>query len=373
MNNMRRCRMRTYSKGFNTKPVVFILVLALVLGLFNAGTLPAIESYAAPTDVINFPDAKLLTALKAAGIDKNSDGVITQGEMAAKTGYLNIDEKGITTLEGIQYATRISYLLFSKNQIKDISPLATMTNLIEITGYSNQISDITPVASLINLTELNFINNQISDLSPVQSVTNLKKLYLEKNQIDDISPLANLKPYTIDLDYNKLDLSPNSPAMQIMNHLIISGCSIKFFPQNTGQTVTTYAGIEKTVFNEYISLEGHLIEGAIVRVYLRYYGEKVFKGTEYEYISPSSGALMKESTIAIGTFPNVDFGGFVGYFMMPASNVTVTAIFEDPLPPTYTAIAQQAIGGTLTVSPSAVALGDWVDIMFQAYTGKRLV
>ncbi|MDR1563560.1 MAG: leucine-rich repeat domain-containing protein [Oscillospiraceae bacterium] len=193
------------------KLISLILALAVVLGMM--GVVPA---FAAPNDVINFPDDNLKAALIAEGVDTNGDGKITQGELAGKTTSLNLSFKNISNIEGLQYAVNLEAFDFYNNQISDISPLANLTSLTYLSLRYNQISDISPLVGLTSLEHLNLCDNQISDISPLANLTNLTWLRLDDNQISDIGIIANLTKLTdLSLDTNKI--SDTNPLANLTN------------------------------------------------------------------------------------------------------------------------------------------------------------
>ncbi len=210
---------------------------------------------------ISIPDANLKNVLLQKGTDKNKDGELTESEMNAIQGKLDLNGKGVTDLTGLEYAKRLSILDISNNNIKDISALSRLGQLVELDISGNPISDIfslteltklkvlaisgnpisdmTPVSSLVNLTNLemnhsnvsnlNFISNLVnlevliaqgSNLTTLDGIENLEKLrslQLRFNKIDDISAISGLKSLTyVDLLSNQIkDLSAFSELLSI--------------------------------------------------------------------------------------------------------------------------------------------------------------
>jgi hypothetical protein len=124
---------------------------------------------------------------------------------------LNVTQKGIVRITGLEYATNLRMLWIRWNYITDLSPLAGLANLQMLDAHGNQnITDLSPLSGLTSLEELVIRDNRISDLSPLAGLTRLKNVHLEWNQISDISPLAGLTDmkYLI-LQSNRIsDLSP---------------------------------------------------------------------------------------------------------------------------------------------------------------------
>ena len=114
---------------------------------------------------------------------------------------LDGNNKGITDLRGLEFATnlRILHLGGNENNITDIRPLANLTNLVGLHIWRVRRHDthrapldIRPLANLINLEVLALVRLRLSDISVLGNLTKLHKLALTDNNIVDFSPLAGL-------------------------------------------------------------------------------------------------------------------------------------------------------------------------------------
>ena len=95
------------------------LTVAAMLGAILPGT-----AFADVGDIVEFADSKLEAALLALpGADADGSGALTEGEMAALTGSLDLSGLGISDITGLQYAVGISGLDLSDNLIRDISAI----------------------------------------------------------------------------------------------------------------------------------------------------------------------------------------------------------------------------------------------------------
>ena len=74
---------------------------------------------------------------------------------------LSAEDKGISSLVGIEYARNLTVLVLRNNQISDISTLSELTNLRGLALADNQINDISPLIELENLTYLNLRGNPL--------------------------------------------------------------------------------------------------------------------------------------------------------------------------------------------------------------------
>ncbi len=105
---------------------------------------------------------------------------------------LDVREKGIVDLTGLEHATHLRTLVLIENKIHDISPLSGLTQLSFLDLGGNEISDLRPLAALTLLDDLRIWRNQIEDISPLAELVNLKSLLIENNDIKDFSPLDKL-------------------------------------------------------------------------------------------------------------------------------------------------------------------------------------
>jgi hypothetical protein len=169
---------------------------------------------------VHFADEHLKTAVEEALWFSDP----TPTDMLGLTS-LNVTERGIVDLAGLEYATNLQMLWIRWNDITDLSPLAGLVNLQMLDAHNNpNITDISPLSGLVNLEELVIRDNRISDISPLAGLTRLKDLHLEWNQISDISALAGLTDmkYLV-LQGNKVsDLSP-LVGMHHLIHLNVKG------------------------------------------------------------------------------------------------------------------------------------------------------
>ena len=140
--------------------------------------------------VVEIPDSNLESAIREE-LNLPDEIPLTQQEMLRLTN-LDAEERDITDLTGLEYATNVRFLRLHRNPIVDISPLAHLTKLEEVHLLGGDIVDLSPLGNLKNLRGLFLGHNQISDISPLAELTNLTSLHLQSNQIVVLRPLANL-------------------------------------------------------------------------------------------------------------------------------------------------------------------------------------
>lgn len=187
---------------------------------------------------------------------------------------LNLEDKEISDLSGIEHFRNLEILNLRNNNIKDVGALQSLTNLrvldlgynqiinlenanfslithiaivslniennyvidethhwvklssIEILGEfsnlqeldlsNNHIDDFSILSDLSNLRELNISGNQIVDINFLRDMVQLRKLNLRDNQIEDLSPLGKL----IDLTYLNLHSNRNIRSIKPIEGLI---------------------------------------------------------------------------------------------------------------------------------------------------------
>ncbi len=123
-----------------------VAVLAAVVAA--AVMLPG-ATHAAPEDAVTIPDAALRAELLAEA--DGGDGTLTEGELAALTGTLDLSGVGIYDITGLEYLAGVTELDLSDNYISDISPLAglALTGL-NVSGNYLYITDSSQAMTVID-------------------------------------------------------------------------------------------------------------------------------------------------------------------------------------------------------------------------------
>ena len=143
-----------------------------------------------PGTVVHIPDPNLRAAI-AEALGKNPNAPITAEEME-RLKELDVPDRGIHDLTGLQFATNLSRLYLRDNQISDLSPIAGLINLKALGFPDNNVSDLSPIAGLSNLEWLYCARNNASDLSAFMGLTNLEYVSFSSNNVSDLSPFAGL-------------------------------------------------------------------------------------------------------------------------------------------------------------------------------------
>lgn len=144
-------------------------------------------------DEAHFPDANFRTYISEK-IDTNADGVLSADEVGAAT-YVDVSEKGIASLAGIEYLSNAQTLLCWGNKLTDLD-VSKNEALTQLTCSENQ------------LTQLDLTHN-----------TNLAYLYCYTNKLTSLDLSKNTKLSTVYCNDNQLtalDLSQNNSVRTLI-------------------------------------------------------------------------------------------------------------------------------------------------------------
>ena len=139
---------------------------------------------------VHIPDANLRAAI-AHELNIAHNNRITQEGMNRLT-RLDMRDRGIANLRGLESATNLNFLMIADNPITDLSPIAGLAQLEHLHMWSIPRLDITPLANLTNLRILTIAECDIVDIGPLTKLAQLNDLNLRYNRIIDITPLASL-------------------------------------------------------------------------------------------------------------------------------------------------------------------------------------
>lgn len=180
-----------------------------------------------PGTVIQIPDRNLRTAI-AEVLGKHPNAPITVEELEKLGPNLDVRDRGIRDLRGLQFAINVRELNLDNNEFSDLSPLASLINLRRLWINGSLVADISPLRGLINLNLLYLRRSLVSDLSPLSGLINLRSLSLRGNPVSDISPLrglTNLANLWVDDDTQVSDISP-IVGLPNLEHLALDGDSV---------------------------------------------------------------------------------------------------------------------------------------------------
>ena len=139
-------------------------------------------------------------------IDYQGEDYITKNTISNITS-LDLSNKDISSLDGIEIFENLSDLKLSNNKIKDVTPITKLKSLFLLDLSNNDITDISPLGDM-KTKYLNIIN-------------------LSNNKIKDVSALGNIKSeYGLDIDISK---NPNVIGYEKLNNIYglnISNCYV---------------------------------------------------------------------------------------------------------------------------------------------------
>jgi len=156
---------------------------------------------------VGFEDAKLqILVWEAIG---KSSGDLHASELLGLT-RLDVANKGIASLSGIEHIRDLEYLDLNSNYLRDVRPLAALKSLTDLKLSSNYVTDISALSGLGNLQTLDLSKNQITDVSPLRGLSRLSALDLSNNHVSDLSALSGLTALKrLNLNNNQItDLTP---------------------------------------------------------------------------------------------------------------------------------------------------------------------
>ncbi len=208
------------------------------------------------TQEINIPDENLKNELLKK-YDVDGDNKITQNDMV-NISELELENKGIKDITGLEYATNMTYVNLADNEITDISPINGLSNLEDVIFTGNKIQDLTKIKDI--LTDGTF------------------RFYLFKdNQITDLTGLEDVNFTWINLALNYLDFSEGSNDKEIVEN-----------------SVTKYAKEEYRAnleLAEYYGTEAKYVDEEIERVMASYMKQKYGTPEEREDVLEFEEAL----------------------------------------------------------------------------------
>lgn len=158
--------------------------------------------------IYDVDDANLLAALneilaEKQGISRPADMPIFGSELESLTGTIDLSNKNIRDLTGLEKCTNITSLILSQNNISNLNAISDLTNLKSLNLDNNKISNVSTLNGLTSLTNLSLANNSINDINGISKLTKLTSLNLSNNGVKNILPIEGLT------NLNELNLSEN--------------------------------------------------------------------------------------------------------------------------------------------------------------------
>lgn len=170
---------------------------------------------------------------------------------------LTLSGCGLSNIQPLAEAAKLTVLDLSDNSISDIGALASFPNLTYANLTRNAISSIEPLKNLTNLQELYLAENDLTTLDALSGFRQLKILDITDNDVTSIAPLAPMRELTelsaggnalTDasglagcVSLTRLDLSNNALTnvdavknLTLLTHLNFSHNAVKTMPNLSG-------------------------------------------------------------------------------------------------------------------------------------------
>ena len=148
-----------------------------------------------PLNSTVFPDA-IFRQYVSDNFDKNKDGVLSEEEIA-KVENINVFERGVTSLDGIEVFYALESLDCEKNQLSELD-VSKNTVLKTLYCNGNQLSEL-DVSKNVALESLDCAKNQLSELD-VSKNTALEYLDCRDNQLSELDVSKNTKLQILSCD-----------------------------------------------------------------------------------------------------------------------------------------------------------------------------
>ena len=161
----------------------------------------------------NFPDATFKSWVSS-NCDIDKDGFLSDEEIAAVTS-IDVCNKNISNLKGIEYFTALTYLDCSLNQLTSLD-VSKNTALTYLSCICFQLTSL-DVSKNTALTELSCGNNQLTSLN-VSNNTALRRLYCDNNQLTSLNVSNNTALTSLYCSNNQLtslDVSKNTELINL--------------------------------------------------------------------------------------------------------------------------------------------------------------
>lgn len=168
--------------------------------------------HAADEDVV--PDPAIRSYLNGKFFGKSGEALqdpISKTQMETSVdGILALNGRGVESLEGLQYATKVTKLRLNNNPFKseDLELIKELTGLVELSLVGNSLTDVSALKNLSSLKELYLTNNKIADLSPLKDLN----IPTFKTMTQDPEITVSTKTFEnpiINKDGSKATITPN--------------------------------------------------------------------------------------------------------------------------------------------------------------------
>lgn len=163
------------------------------------------EEEPVPLESLDFTrHMKSLTSLQLQDIELLSDDISVLGEQE-QLYSLQLENAGITNLNGLEQCTELSYLEVPENNLTSLLPLSEHTTLRDVDVTSNQLTSLEGLEKSKDMRLLYAGNNQITDISVLEDKEAITTLDLSDNQLQSLHGCERMIHLTeIDVNCNQI-------------------------------------------------------------------------------------------------------------------------------------------------------------------------
>ena len=191
--------------------------------LFIACVLASISMQADKTEINeqNFPDKNFRNYVLSTAVDRNQNNILDDDEILRVTN-IDVHQKGIVSLKGIEYFTELQKLTCYQNNLTELD-LSACTKLDFLNCASNKLTSLN-LSGCAKLEWIRCDGNQLPELD-VSACTELDTLVCSANKISTLDVSACTKLDYLNCQYiniSKLDVSNNTELVTLycdMNQL----------------------------------------------------------------------------------------------------------------------------------------------------------
>lgn len=192
------------------------------------------------------PDANFRNCLKETYpwiFNSNDEVIIAELQTIKK---IECNWKGIQSIEGIGYFTKLVDLNVGGNALQQLPALNTLTALQGLTAYSNQLASLPDLSANTTLEFLHLNWNQFAVFPDLTNNLKLGTILINSNQLQtlpDLSFLPSLKMLSV--NDNPLQSLPDLSKITTLSRLDISKTQISVFPdlsKNTDLSAVWFGG-----------------------------------------------------------------------------------------------------------------------------------
>lgn len=153
----------------NVLKIILVIIVGIWINIYNETKVEA-KSLAKPAPINQiFPDPALAEVIKESLGKKKVSDLVSQNDLNGLL-WIQGEGKGIQSIKGLEYLTKLINLFLTDNQIADLSPISELTTLNWITLERNRVHDLTALTKLTNLECLTINNNRITDVKPLANL-----------------------------------------------------------------------------------------------------------------------------------------------------------------------------------------------------------